>query len=509
MSISNLKPSQATQRKVLLVEDHKDLQKFLIDALSSLGYDFVVADDGLEAVECLKQNQFSIVLTDIKMPGMDGIHLLKHIKSHYPQSAVIAMTGFGGEYSYANLIQAGAIDYLEKPFTREELQARLNRVERELDNIQKIIIELSEREKIEANLRASEMRLRLALDATSDGVWDRDLLSGNTYYGENWYRILGYSSQDKAAQQIDWRSHMHPSDRPRALKAVRDHLNGRTSRYCAEFRMKTKAGSWKWIMARGKVVEWSDDGQPKRFIGTHTDISDRKLFEDELEKSSEKIKNFAYAVAHDIKNPAISLHGLCTRLRNKYGNELNDEGKAYCSLIVTIADQIAELADKINCYVQTRENRLHPEEIDLGDIINSTAEEFKAQFEQRQIKFVQPEQTIKFRADKLSIIRMLRNFFDNSLKYGGDKLTRISIKYQDSDDYHIVSFENNGKGLKPDEFKDIFRIFKRNKSSRFVEGSGLGLAIVKEIAELHKGRAWAEPALTKGINFNVALAKDL
>jgi light-regulated signal transduction histidine kinase (bacteriophytochrome) len=95
------------------------------------------------------------------------------------------------------------------------------------------------------------------------------------------------------------------------------------------------------------------------------------------------------------------------------------------------------------------------------------------------------------------------------LKYGGDSLSEIEIGYKESNESHILFVRDDGVGLKQEEFKDIFRLFKRQKTSSGIQGTGLGLAIVKEIAEQHQGEVWAKHGPKKGIIFYMSISKSL
>jgi signal transduction histidine kinase len=107
------------------------------------------------------------------------------------------------------------------------------------------------------------------------------------------------------------------------------------------------------------------------------------------------------------------------------------------------------------------------------------------------------------------MVRVLTNLVDNALKYGGHDLSEIRISYQESEDSHILSVEDDGIGLKDEDAKMLFGPFKRKRMAGQVEGSGLGLAIVKEIAEQHKGSVWLDPAIKKGAAFHVSISKHL
>jgi PAS domain S-box-containing protein len=372
-----------------------------------------------------------------------------------------------------------------------------------------LALDITERKKTEDALRKSEERFRLTLDATSDGVWDRDLVTGKTYYGENWAKILGYTVEDMNDPSLSWKNLLHPDDKARAVAAAKDNLSGRTEQYNAEFRLRNKAGEWQWILSRGKVVEWDENDKPMRFVGTHKDISDRKRVEEALEKSSNKIKMFAYSVAHDLKNPAIAIFGLTKHLQKHYGNILDEKGGKFCDQILKSSEEIAALVETINLYISTKETPIAFVGINVKEILLLIREEFSAQLTIRQIRWSEPEDIPEINADRLSIVRVMRNFIDNALKYGGDKLSEIEIRYKESDEFHILSVKDDGIGLKQEESKGIFKTFRRKKTSIGVKGTGLGLAIVKEIAEQHQGHVSVEHGRRKGITFLISISKYL
>jgi len=369
--------------------------------------------------------------------------------------------------------------------------------------------DITERKAAEEALRASEERCRLTLEATSDGIWDYSLITGQSYYSKNWTKVLGYTAEDMNNPLLSWKRLLHPDDKARALAAAADNMSGRTEQYNAEFRLRNKAGEWQWILSRGKVVEWDENGNPLRVIGTHKDISDRKRAENALEKSSEKIKLFAYSVAHDLKSPAIAILGLTKLLHKHYRNILDEKGRNSCDQILKSSEQIAALVETINLYISTRETPITIEGIRLQEILQMIREEFSAKLSVRQISWSEPECLPEINVDKLSILRVLRNFIDNALKYGGAELSEIEIRHEESDEFHILSVRDDGIGLKQEESKGIFKMFKRKDKSLGVEGTGLGLAIVKEIAEQHQGDVWIDNGRRKGIMFSISISKYL
>lgn len=147
-----------------------------------------------------------------------------------------------------------------------------------------IYIDITERIKMQNTLQESEERLSFTLHATNDGIWDRNLESGELYLSDNYYKILGYNPGEITINQKIFEEFLHPEDKESVLQKIQECIEGKTKDYIAEFRIKTKSGKWKWILGRGNVVSSDSTGKALRFLGTHVDISQRKETEEKLEK---------------------------------------------------------------------------------------------------------------------------------------------------------------------------------------------------------------------------------
>jgi PAS domain S-box-containing protein len=155
--------------------------------------------------------------------------------------------------------------------------------------------DITERKAAERYLSVSEERLRLAVTAANQGLFDADVRTGVSVVSPEYCRMLGYEPDELAMTHEAWLERMHPDDRDLAANRYADCIAGRTRDYQAEFRLRARDGTWKWILSVGKVVEWDADGRPARFLGTHTDITARKVAEDEVRASRERIRELAFA----------------------------------------------------------------------------------------------------------------------------------------------------------------------------------------------------------------------
>lgn len=115
-------------QQLLIVDDDPGILSLLKDFFSSYGYPFRMAQDGVEALKLLEQFEATIIITDLLMPNMDGMELIREVKKNAPETDIIVITGFAKQYRYTDMIKAGATDFIQKPFNLDELEAKLNRV---------------------------------------------------------------------------------------------------------------------------------------------------------------------------------------------------------------------------------------------------------------------------------------------------------------------------------------------------------------------------------------------
>lgn len=118
-------------QSVLCVDDDQDIREILQEIISHFGHTGTTATDGLDALGKLTENHFDIVITDLKMPHIDGLELIKRIKAEFTDVDVIAVTAHHIDYEYTHVIEAGACDFISKPFNVNELEAKINRIIRE------------------------------------------------------------------------------------------------------------------------------------------------------------------------------------------------------------------------------------------------------------------------------------------------------------------------------------------------------------------------------------------
>ncbi|MBN1323199.1 MAG: PAS domain S-box protein [Methanotrichaceae archaeon] len=153
-----------------------------------------------------------------------------------------------------------------------------------------VFIDITERKRMENSLKESEARWQFALEGAGDGVWDWNVQTGKVFFSPQWKAMLGYEEHEVGSTLDEWGKRVHPDDKERCSADLMSHFSGETPVYTNEHRVLCKDGTYKWILDRGKVIEWTPDGRPLRVIGTHSDITDRKLAEEALHEGKKGVR---------------------------------------------------------------------------------------------------------------------------------------------------------------------------------------------------------------------------
>jgi PAS domain S-box-containing protein len=147
------------------------------------------------------------------------------------------------------------------------------------DYIEGTIVDISDRKRTEAALQTSEERLRLALTAANQGLYDLNIKTEEVAINPEYALMLGYDPATFHVNKSKWIESLHPDDRESVLAVYHACITGEVPSYRAEYRHRTQDGQWKWILAVGNVVAWNELGEPIRALGVVTDIDDRKRAE--------------------------------------------------------------------------------------------------------------------------------------------------------------------------------------------------------------------------------------
>lgn len=136
-------------------------------------------------------------------------------------------------------------------------------------------------------LKFSSSKYQLALEALGDDYWEWNIQSNQIKYSKQWKKLFGFEGDEFEDTIEAWEGRVHNQDLNKTLQDRKDYISGKTEIYSNEHRVKCKNGIYKWVLDRGKIVEYSEDGSPLILVGIKTDISNQKLLKENLEKNKE------------------------------------------------------------------------------------------------------------------------------------------------------------------------------------------------------------------------------
>lgn len=363
-----------TEISILFVDDEKLIRNSFTRDLKAEQFTVTAVADGREAIAALEQGSFDLVITDLMMPEVDGFGVLKAAKKLAPQTSVIILTGYGDMRAAIDALRLGADDFALKPCEAEELVFRIRRCLEKRSLLQRLALqnrqleeEVEQRRRVEEKLSESEARFRLALDAASNGVWDRNLDTGEVYYGENWQQTLGYGEEEGDSGQHSFEELLHPEDLERVLGQREAHIRGESPRYEVEYRIRNRAGDWQWMLSRGRVVARDAQGRALRLVGTITDITRLKEIEAELKTIQAELEQRVERRTVDLSESNIALTVLLKK-REEDRNILAEQVLANATrLVEPFIDRLSEC-------------RLDEEQQVLVDILRANVKELTSPF---------------------------------------------------------------------------------------------------------------------------------
>jgi PAS domain S-box-containing protein len=397
---------------------------------------------------------------------------------------------------------------------------------------------ITERKRAEQMLRASEQRLRYAMTATGDGLWDWDVAAGTVTHNAQWCRMLGLDEGRVEHPSVLLLDLVHGDDRP-AVEALLSRALEADLQYQSKHRLRRSDGEYIWVLDRGRVVERDAGGKALRMVGSVADITEGKRMGDELDRHRHHLEDlveqrtrelaaardaaeaasraksaFLANMSHALRTPMNAIIGL-THLLRRDSPDARQQGQ-----LAKVSDAAHHLLEIINevldlSKIEAGKFVVEDTEFDLNGLLENAAGLVAEQARAKGLELLvdaDPALVRVVRGDPLRLRQMLLNYASNAIKFSdrGAIVLRSRLLEEGSDGV-LAHFEvrDQGIGIGPEEQARLFREFEQADSSttRKYGGTGLGLAINQRLARLMGGEVGldSEPGAGSTFWFTVRL----
>lgn len=523
------------QQKVLVVDDEESICELCARSLQRYGYNVTATTSSVHALELLEQQEFDLLLLDVRMPEIGGLEVMRRVRQFAPDIAIVVITGYASIETAIEAVRQGAADFLPKPFQLDNLRLAVAEAlaKRDLVREQARSRALMRLVRVSEEIAASledDVLVQVALRAAME---ETGALCGSVMLYEPGKQVLylagaiglprdvGPGYQVGLDEGVAGRV-LH-SGEPLLVEDARQdsRLQGLTLANQARY----KNPSFLVVPIRSGertlgVLNLSEKVALRPF--RHSDLEVAGLLSNQLAIALEKARLFAEIqesyqrlrevdrlkseflniAAHELRTPLSIILGYSMMLRDRLGGEQEEQ----CNAITESAVKLTRLVDNMTNlrYLEAGKVSLTTFRVDLHELVARTLERFRQVAQEKQLDILAdlPPQLPLVRGDPEKIELILSNLLSNATKFCAAD-GRVRVWAGSEPGQVIVAVEDNGCGIPPEEHERIFQPFYQVGESLRREhgGLGLGLAIVRELVLLHGGRIWVESEVGKGSTF--------
>ncbi len=488
----------APTERVLLADDNADMRDYITRLLRERYVVDAVAN-GEEALQAALAAPPDLVLSDVMMPVRDGFGLLQKLRE-LPETRtipVILLSARAGEESRIEGLDAGADDYLIKPFTAREL---LSRVGAHLAMRRRTM-------EAEAALKESQATLQSFYDSSPFLMGVTELEGDEIIAIYRNAATAGFYGKDRNRFSVMPRAELCV---PRAVDDIwvrhyrESQALGRTVRF--EYQHPLPGGIC-WMNASVGFLGYGPSGRP-RFSFIAEDITDRKTSDqllrrsnDELRRANADLEQFAYSASHDMQEPLRQIAIYSQLLDKKYSSKLDGKASEYLGFCIEGAQRMGMLISGLLAYSQVARSSETPKgPVSIAEVLETVKKNLSAIIDETGAEIViSPMPTV--RGEAVPLVHLFQNLVGNALKYRGPHKPLVHIGATEFPDHWMFSVADNGIGISKEFHNQIFGIFKRLHDRTDYPGTGIGLAICQKIVERSGGRIWVESEPGEGSTF--------
>ncbi|MCX8027377.1 MAG: response regulator [Thermodesulfovibrionales bacterium] len=499
---------------ILYVEDDAFIRKMLVSMLSNVVREIHTAENGLEGLKMFKNINPDIVLTDIRMPVMDGLEMASQIKSINKDSRIIVTTAYGDTENLLKAIDIGIDNYVLKPIDKNKLIKMLNRYADEIILTKRLT-------KQEHETASTKALLMAAIQQSPIGILVADAPAGTIKIANaSALSIRGNTDCqlidiDLYEQPKNWQFY-HPDGelyKYYELPIAQTVMKGLTVKD-VEIIVKRDNGETRWVLANCAPV-FDAKNNMIASIMLLDDITEKKRLSDQLHHAQkmEAVGQLTGGLSHDFNNMLTAIMGYASLLRgNLEGDELN---KNYVDQILSAAEKASTLTKSLLAF--SRKQEISPRNIEINEILLSL-QKLLTRLIGEDIELIIDccDDELNVFADPIQFEQVIFNLATNardampnggqlkistSISDGSDDL--IYFNEEDPKKYALVKIADTGHGIDEKILDKIFEPFFTTKEKG--KGTGLGLSMVYGIVKQHKGHIYVSSVVGKGTEFRIYL----
>ena len=486
-------------------EDRSEVRRFLLQG-SSRQYDFVEAKNGEAGVRAVLADPGGppdCVILDYHLPDAEAPEVLAELAGPDGDTVcpVVVVTGTGDKTVGRAILRAGAQDFVGKAWMTAESLTRA------MENA-------VERWTMAVELRVTNARLRLALEASRTGIWTWDLTADAVTWTPECYEIHGLAVDAFDGTSAGFFRLVHPEDRARREATVRAAIEDHTP-YHSEFRVIRPSGEVLWVENLGRA-SYDISGRPLRMLGTVTDISERKnadeVVREALDQAQRAVRSrdeLVSLVSHDLKNPLNAVVLGVALLEDEVGQEGREILKKVTRQTLRMNKMIDELIDAALLHAGIPIGLVLCE-TDLVEVTRAVAEEHQDGAPEHRIELRAGAESLVGRWDPKRIDRVVNNLVSNAVKYspgGGSVQIDLRLEREGETTWAVLRITDEGIGIGASDLARVFQWYSRGENAlrTTIPGTGIGLAGVRDIVEQHGGSIAVESEEGQGSTFTVRL----
>jgi PAS domain S-box-containing protein len=459
-----------------------------------------------------------------EITSINGSSYLRLMRPFFTESSCLKCHGYQG-YEEGEVRGAISIAVPLKPYSELAVQTRnlsiITYILLWFMGCIGLIIFSKFKQKQEQRLVESEWKFRTVSESAND--WEYWLSENRqiVYMSPSSEKITGYGPQEFMNNPDLLTNIIHPEDRPLFLNHIKNLQDA--SHEGMELKIVSKSGQIRWLAHICSPLYMQH-----KFLGrriSNRDITDRKNAEEELRKyrehleelveqrtaelkkmadeltrSNKDLKEFAYVVSHDLKEPLQVIKGFLMLFEKRYKDKLDEKANEIIRFTVDGAKRMQELIKDLLEYSQVGNRGKEFKPTDCSLILNKAISNLKVSIEESRA-VVTHDTLPMVMADAIQLSSLFQNLIGNAIKFHGSEAPMVHISTERKGDEWLFSVRDNGIGIDPKFADRIFAVFQRMHSSDEYPGTGIGLAICKKIVEHHGGRIWVESEPGKGATF--------